>query len=69
MPHREDDLTPEQETIVRAMVRERIKQAAELSREILWASRGGIQHLTPVQATEYALTVAALDRLISVMVH
>ena len=69
MPHRENDLTPAEETIARAATRERLKSTADLARDMLLSSRGGIQHLTPIQATEYALTVTALDRLISALVH
>lgn len=61
----EADLSRQQEAIVRARVRERMHQAATLSREVLQRASGGMEYLPWRQVQQYATALAGLDRLIA----
>jgi len=65
MSYAEDRLTPEQEALIRARVRERVHQTASLCRELMQGNSGGLHYLPWRQAEQFAIALGGLDRLIA----
>ena len=46
------------------LVRLRLRTATQHARDSLWSARGGLHHLQPFQAAQFAATLRHLDQLI-----
>ncbi len=62
-----EDLNKPEEEVARMMVTYRVMVAARFARAELWASRGGLQLLSPDQAHLFATATGALDNLLTAL--